>query len=181
MLFTNRGGWHQSLADSPDSLCFRGKADYENYLTRLSAYPALNDEALRVSTCVERRLCAAVRGDDGVDQTISGVIPADATKSRSTRRSRRSALQHIGGRLVGVAGPCAPLIEGDCALMPSIPLVSEPICAPLRQVGRVSSQPNGRAYYDWLIGQFTAVNMNADEIHALGLRRWRGSGRHGKM
>jgi hypothetical protein len=30
MLFTNREGWHQSLAGLSDSLTFRSKADYEN-------------------------------------------------------------------------------------------------------------------------------------------------------
>ncbi len=39
MLFTNRSGWHQSLADLADSLTFRSKADYENYLTRLADLP----------------------------------------------------------------------------------------------------------------------------------------------
>ena len=40
MLFTNREGWHQSLAGLSDSLTFRNKADYENYLKRLASYPA---------------------------------------------------------------------------------------------------------------------------------------------
>ena len=83
MLFTNRSGWHQNLAGLADGLTFRTKADYDNYLKRLAAYPALNDEALGISAPgAARRLYAAVRGADGFEQTISGVIPADPAKSR---------------------------------------------------------------------------------------------------
>ena len=83
MLFTNRNGWHQNIAGLADGLTFRNRTDYDNYLKRLAQYPALNDEALRIST---RALnegyvlpCVALGGFEG---TISGVIPADATKSR---------------------------------------------------------------------------------------------------
>ena len=37
MLFTNRGGWHQNLADLSENLVFRSATDYENYLKRLAA------------------------------------------------------------------------------------------------------------------------------------------------
>ena len=50
MLFSNRGGWHQQMAGLADGLTFHTRADYDNYLKRLAAYPALNDEALRIST-----------------------------------------------------------------------------------------------------------------------------------
>ena len=50
MLFSNRYGWHQSIAGLSDSLTFRNRQDYENYLKRLAQYPALNDEALSIST-----------------------------------------------------------------------------------------------------------------------------------
>src|SRR5688500_14563711 len=83
MLFTNREGWHQSIAGLSDNLTFRTKADYQNYLKRLAQYPGYNEEALAIST---RALnegytlpCAAM---GGFENTISGVIPADPAKSR---------------------------------------------------------------------------------------------------
>ena len=36
MLFSNRGGWHQSIAGLADALTFRTRADYDNYLKRLA-------------------------------------------------------------------------------------------------------------------------------------------------
>ena len=49
MIFSNRSGWHQELAGLADGLTFRSRADYDNYLKRLAAYPAQNDEALKIS------------------------------------------------------------------------------------------------------------------------------------
>ena len=174
MLFTNRSGWHQSLADLADSLTFRSKADYENYLTRLAAYPALNDESLRVST---RALtegfvlpCAAMTG---FDQTISGVIPADATKSRIYTPFAAERPANISAAdWSALQGRARSLIEGDlrAAYAKHLDWYQNQYAPRCAKSAGVSSQPNGRAYYDWLIGQFTTTDLNADQIHALGLR-----------
>ena len=83
MLFSNSGGWHQQLAGLADGLTFKTRADYDNYLKRLAAYPALNDEALKISTRAMNEgyvlPCASL---GGFEDTISGVIPADPVKSR---------------------------------------------------------------------------------------------------
>jgi uncharacterized protein (DUF885 family) len=174
ILFSNRYGWHQGLAGLGESLTFRNAADYENYLKRLAAYPALNDEALRVST---RALgegyvlpCAAMTG---FDRTISGVIPADATKSRlyapfaAERPANISAAEW--SRLQGRA---KALIDRELRAAYAKHLAwyqnqYAPRCA--KAVG-VSAQPGGKAYYDWRVAQMTTTDMTADQIHALGLR-----------
>ncbi len=173
MLFTNREGWHQSIAGLSDSLTFRTKADYENYLKRLALYPAYNDEALAIST---RALnegytlpCAAM---GGFENTISGVIPADPAKSRlyapftATRpatvsasdwadlQARAKAL--IGGDLRAAYAKHLAWYQGQYA----------PRCS--QSVG-VSAQPNGAAYYNYRIRQMTTTGKSADEIHRLGL------------
>ena len=173
MLFTNRNGWHLNLADLAQSLPFRSRADYDNYLKRLAAYSAYNDEALRVSA---RALsegfvqpCAAMGGFEG---TISGVIPADVTKSRlyapfaAARPSSISEAEWSALRARAKA-----LIEGDVRAAYARHLAwyrndYAPRCG--KAVG-ISAQPNGMAYYNWLIGQMTTTNKSADEIHALGL------------
>lgn len=173
MLFTNRDGWHQNLAGLADNLTFRTAKDYDNYLKRLAAYPALNDEALKVSA---RALaegyvlpCVAL---DGVEQTISGVIPADATKSRlyapfaATRpeavpAAEWSAFQDRAKRL----------IDGDLRAAYARHLAwystsYKPKCT--TSVG-ISALPNGKEYYNYRIRQYTTTNRTAEQIHALGL------------
>jgi uncharacterized protein (DUF885 family) len=173
MLFSNRSGWHQNIAGLSEALTFRTKADYENYLKRLAQYPALNDEALRIST---RALnegytlpCAAM---DGFEDTISGVIPADPAKSRlygpfaadrpssvspaewADLQERAKAL--IGGDLRAAYAKHLAWYQGQYA----------PKCN--RAVG-MSALPNGAAFYNFRIRQMTTTTRSADDIHNLGL------------
>jgi uncharacterized protein (DUF885 family) len=173
MLFTNRGGWHQSLADLSEGLVFRNAADYENYLKRLAAYPAYNDEALRISTRAMNEgytlPCVAMTG---FADTISGVIGDDATKSRyyapfakdrpsnidaatwASLQSRAKAV--ISGPMKAAYGKHLAWYTGQYA----------PKC---NKSPSVSAQPNGKAYYDYRIRTMTTTRMTADQIHNLGL------------
>ncbi|MBA3730360.1 MAG: DUF885 family protein, partial [Sphingomonas sp.] len=83
MLFSNRSGWHQEMAGLAEGLTFKTRRDYDNYLKRLAAYPALNEEAIRISTrAASEGFVLPCLSLNGFESTISGVIPADPTKSR---------------------------------------------------------------------------------------------------
>jgi uncharacterized protein (DUF885 family) len=173
MLFSNRGGWHQNFAGLSGLLTFRNRADYDNYLKRLEKYPAYNDQALAISA---RALsegyvlpCVAM---EGFERTVSGVIPADPTQSRlyapfkedkpaSVSTAEWSALQARARTLIN--GPVRAAYAKQLDWYSS---QYAPRCA--KTVG-VSAQPNGRAYYDYRIRQYTTTTRTADQIHALGL------------
>jgi uncharacterized protein (DUF885 family) len=173
MLFSNSGGWHQQIAGLADGLTFRTRADYDNYLKRLAAYPALNDEALRVST---RALnegyvlpCASL---DGFEATVSGVIPADATKSRlySPFAAERPAAVPAPD-WAALQGRARALIDGDLrrAYAKHLAWYSgqyKPKCA--TAIG-ASAMPNGKAWYAYKIRNQTTTNRTAEDIHQLGL------------
>jgi uncharacterized protein (DUF885 family) len=173
MLFTNREGWHQSIAGLSDSLTFRNKADYENYLKRLAQYPAYNDEALRISTrAINEGYALPCAAMGGFETTISGVIPADPTKSRlyapfaANRPSSVSASDWAD-----LQARAKALIGGDLRAAYAKHLAwyqsqYAPKCS--KAVG-VSAQPNGAAYYNYRIRQMTTTAKTADEIHDLGL------------
>jgi uncharacterized protein (DUF885 family) len=87
MLFSNRGGWHQNFAGLAESVTFRNKTDYENYLKRLAAYPAYNDQALEVSTrALNEGFVLPCEAMTGFPSTISGVIPPDARRRSAPPR-----------------------------------------------------------------------------------------------
>ncbi|HEY0163800.1 MAG TPA: DUF885 domain-containing protein, partial [Sphingomicrobium sp.] len=173
MLFSNRSGWHQSIAGLSDNLTFRNAVDYENYLKRLAQYPALNDEALAIST---RALnegyvlpCAAM---DGFAETISGVIPADVTQSRlyAPFRADRPATVNAA-QWADLQRRAQALIAGDLRAAYGKHLAwyqtqYAPKCN--RAVG-MSSLPNGAAFYNFRIRQMTTTRRSADDIHQLGL------------
>jgi uncharacterized protein (DUF885 family) len=173
MLFSNRSGWHQQLAGLADGLTFRTRADYDNYLKRLAQYPALNDEALKIST---RALnegyvlpCVAL---GGFEETISGVIPADATKSRiyAPFAAERPATI-AAAEWAALQARAKALIDGDLRAAYAKHLAwyttsYKPKCN--KAVG-ASALPNGKAYYEYKIRNQTTTNRTADDIHALGL------------
>ena len=173
MLFSNRSGWHQELAGLADGLTFKTRADYDNYLKRLAAYPALNDEALKISTRAMAEgyvlPCASL---DGFEATISGVIPADSTKSRlyapfaAERPTTISA-----GEWNALQGRARAVIDGDLqrAYAKHLAWYSgsyKPKCS--AQIG-ASVLPNGKAWYAYKIRNQTTTTRTAEDIHALGL------------
>ena len=173
MLFSNRSGWHQSLAGLSDSLTFRNRADYDNYLKRLAQYPAYNDEALRIST---RALnegytlpCAAM---DGFDSTITGVIPADPTKSRlySPFAGARPATVSAA-EWADLQARAKALIGGDlrAAYAKHLAWYQTQYAPKCNKAVGASALPNGAAFYNFRIRQMTTTQRTADEIHALGL------------
>ncbi|WP_310468870.1 DUF885 domain-containing protein [Sphingomonas sp.] len=173
MLFTNREGWHQTLAGLSNFLTFRTRADYDNYLARLAKYPAYNDEALRISArALAEGYVLPCDAMGGFEDSITGVIPADPTRSRlyapfaaakpaflsasewSALQARAKAL--IGGDLRAAYARHAAWYRTDYA----------PKCA--KSVA-MADLPNGKAFYNFRIRQFTTTTRNADDIHALGL------------
>jgi uncharacterized protein (DUF885 family) len=173
MLFSNRSGWHQSIAGLSESLTFRNRLDYENYLKRLGQYPAYNDQALAISA---RALnegytlpCAAM---DGFAETISGVIPADVRQSRLYAPFRADRPANINAsQWADLQQRAKALIGGDLRAAYGKHLnwyqtQYAPKCN--RSVG-MSALPNGAAFYNYRIRQMTTTNRTADDIHQLGL------------
>ncbi|MEN3972179.1 DUF885 domain-containing protein [Sphingomicrobium sp. XHP0235] len=173
MLFSTYSGWHQAMAGLAGNLSFRTKADYENYLKRLAAYPAQNETALAVS---DQAIaggyvlpCAVL---DGYTGSISGVIGEDPTASRlfAPFLGDRPAVVDADdwARLQGEAralidGPVRAAYDRHLAWFRSDYL---PNCA--EAVG-VSAQPGGADYYAFQVRQMTTTDLTADEIHQIGL------------
>ena len=174
ILYSNRGGWHQSMAGLADFVPTRTRADLESYLTRLSKYPEVNREAIAIT----RRAvaegynlpCDAMQGHD---RTISGVIADDVEQSRfyqPFRGNRPSdisetdwaAMQARARRLI--ADVLNPEYRRHLAFYQR---EVAPRCA--REVG-VSAQPGGAEYYAFRIREMTTTDLTARQIHDLGLR-----------
>ena len=173
MLFTTYAGWHQNFAGLADSLPFNRLADYRSYVARLAQYPAVNDEALRVSQQALDGgyvLPCVVLG--GTERGISGLIAADVAQSRyyapfinakpvDASDAEWAALQAEARRVIGEAINPALAKHRDWFVTSYLPR-----CA---QAVGVSAQPGGAAYYAFRIRQETTTDMGAEEIHQLGL------------
>ena len=173
MIFSNRSGWHQEMAGLADGLTFKTRADYDNYLKRLGAYPALNDEALKISTrAMTEGYILPCLSLGGFESTISGVIPADPTKSRLYQpfaAERPAAVP--AAEWSALLGRARALVDGDLrrAYAKHLAWYSgsyKPKCA--TEVG-ASALPNGKAWYAYRIRNQTTTNRTAEDIHQLGL------------
>ncbi|MCJ8190805.1 DUF885 domain-containing protein [Sphingomicrobium aestuariivivum] len=173
MNFTNRSGWHQSLAGLANNLSFRTAADYDNYLARLAAYPAQNEQAIAVAD-------EAVAGGyvlpctvlDGYAGSISGVIGEDVTTSRlyaPFAGERPDTIDPAGWE--ALKGRAAALIDGEVRAAYDRQLAwfendYLPNCA---QAVGVSAQPGGADYYAYRARLMTTTDLTPDEIHDIGL------------
>ena len=173
MLFSNRSGWHQQMAGLADGLTFKTRIDYDNYLKRLAAYPALNDEALAISTrAMTEGYVLPCLSLDGFESTISGVIPADPTKSRLYQPFAAERPSTVpANEWSALQGRARTLIDGDLrrAYAKHLAWYSgsyKPKCA--TPVG-ASAMPNGKAWYAYRIRNQTTTMRGAEEIHQLGL------------
>ena len=174
MLFTTYDGWHQSFVGIADSLPFRTKADYASYLTRIAQYPALNDEALKITQmAVDKGYvlpCVAIQGSE---KGIIGVIADDPVKSRfyapflkarpvDASDAEWAALQDKARTIITTILNPAYKKHYDfytgtylkkCAKAPGI-----------------SAQPGGAQYYAFRIRQETTTNLTPAAIHDIGLK-----------
>ncbi len=78
ILFTNRGGWFQSLSSLPYRSPFFTLADYESYVARLEAYPAFNADGIaRSREAVARGLTQPCEPMVGFVDRVSSQIADD--------------------------------------------------------------------------------------------------------
>ena len=173
MNFTNRGGWHQSLAGLANNLVFRTRADYDNYLARLAAYPAQNEQAIAVADVALDGgyvlPCVVLEGYAG---TILGVIGQDVTTSRLYAPFAAERPDTIAaGDWQALQARAAALIDGEVRAAYDRQLAwfeGDYLPACTDAVG-VSAQPGGQDYYAYRARLFTTTDMTPDEIHDIGL------------
>ena len=173
MLFSTYAGWHQNFVGLADNSPFNSIADYESYLTRLGQYPAVNDEALRITR-------AAVAGGftqpcvvlNGFETSITGVIAAKIEDSRFYK-------PFLGNAPTGMSAADWAAMKTRAATIITKSVEPEyrkfadyyardykPNC---RKTIGASDLPEGREYYAAQIRTHTTTDMSADAIHNLGL------------
>ncbi|PSJ43374.1 DUF885 domain-containing protein [Allosphingosinicella deserti] len=174
MLFTTYAGWHQNFAGLASGLPFRTKADFESYLKRLALYPAMNDEALKITAAAVRGgyvLPCSVLGNS--EKSITGVIAEDPKSSRfyepftgnrpvDVSEAEWTAFQARAQTLI--RDVLNPAYAKHAAFYRT---TYAPKCA---QSDSVSAQPGGRDYYAFRVRQETTTALTPDQIHDIGLR-----------
>ncbi len=173
MLFSTYAGWHQNFVSLADNSPFNTVADYESYLKRLAAYPAVNAEALKITRGAVAggfvQPCVVLGGFEG---SITGVITEKPETSRFYKPFLGNAPTGLSAAdWAAMRARAAALIKG--VLEPEYRKFADyygrdykPKC---RKTVGASDMPQGRDYYAAQIRSHTTTDKSADEIHRIGL------------
>jgi uncharacterized protein (DUF885 family) len=172
--FSTYSGWHQNFAGMAEGSPFRNKADYESYNARLKQYARVNDQALAVAnTAIKGKYTLPCEVLGGYEKSIAGLITKDERESRfflpyAGKRPDAVSEQDWNGLAAQAIATINAIINP--ALQKHLDWYAKsykPACA--KQPG-ISAQPGGKDYYNFRIRQETTTNMDAEQIHALGLQ-----------
>ena len=171
--FSTYSGWHQNFAGMADNSPFRNKADFESYNARLKRYFDVNDQSIAVAnTAIKGKFTLPCEVLSGYEKSIAGLIKTDERESRYFQPyagKRPDAVSEEDWN--GLASQAIATINAiiNPALQKHLDWYAKsykPACA---KAPGVSAQPGGADYYNFRIRQETTTNLNAEQIHALGL------------
>ena len=171
--YSSNGSYHNGLVDALTSIPLRSRTDYENYLKRLAlvksrilAYGAMSAEAAHqgyVQPCVT---------ETTLPQTISGVIATDPAKSRFYAPFAGARPDDIGeADWAALQGRAKSIISGEInpAFADLGTLFAREVIPRCSKAIGISSFPQGRDYYAYLVRFHTTTDLTPDQIHALGI------------
>lgn len=171
--FTTYSSWHQQLAGMAQNLPFKTKANFESYNARLAQYARVNDENIAVANVAIKgkytQPCETLNGFEG---TISGLIVSDIRTSRfygpyASKRPDNVSEADFAALAKEAENTITTIIHP--ALNKQLAWYSKdykPACA---KAPGVSAQPGGAAYYAFRIREETTTDLNAEQIHQIGL------------
>ena len=173
ILFDSYSGWEQELVGDAREGSFTTRADFENYIARLKAFPlqAAQAEATTrwamqhgyVQPCIvvaryPKSLAALITTTPGTSLFAKPFAQKPAALSEATWAD----LQSRG--MAAIAEHIMP------ALRKYQKFIAQDYMPRCRQSTSISDTKDGAAYYQWRIAEETTTNLSADAIHALGLR-----------
>ena len=167
-------GWwdyHATIAELPTNMPFNNTEDYENYLSRLQAFPQMNTSYLeRLSMGVERGWVRPKVVLDNYIPTVENLI-TEVEESRffepfksfpqsvtiaERERLQEKALQIITDSIIPEYEILATYLKNDYYN-----------AAP--EITGVSEWQGGLEYYEYLVRNFTTTDTTPQEIHQIGL------------
>lgn len=165
-------GFHTEFARLPEYMRMRSTTDYENYLSRLKAWPALVDQHITNMRAGLKRGFSQPRvilqgydkmllpmlvenPQDSVFWTPFNSFPAGITQPEQERLKKLGAEAIMTGVVPGYAE--------------FLRFMQEEYIPGTRESLGAYDMPDGEAYYALKIRQYTTLELSAGEIHQIGL------------
>jgi len=165
-------GFHSGFSRLPKEMPLATVKDYENYISRLNAWPRYVREQIALMRLGLKRGMTVPRATlEGYDTTISAHVVDDPSKSvfwfpfekfpASVPASEQERLRN-SGRTAIMNGAVVGYRE-------FLDFFHNEYLPGARTTLGASALPNGAAYYRFKIREFTTLNLTPEEIHNIGL------------
>jgi uncharacterized protein (DUF885 family) len=173
MPFNADSGFHTGFSRLAQEMPLRTTKDYENYISRLRAWPRMVREEIALMRMGIARGFTVPRATlDGYEHTMSAHVVDDPAKSvfwkpfekfpPSVPVADRERLQQEGR---------AAVMEGAVAgYRELLEFFTREYLPNARKTLAATALPNGREYYQAKIREYTTTNLTPEQIHEIGLR-----------
>jgi uncharacterized protein (DUF885 family) len=165
-------GFHMSFARLPVDVPLRTQSDYENYLSRLQAFPRYMDQQIaNMRAGIDRDFVLPAVVLRGYEATIAAHVveePGDSVFYRPLQSFPRGVPESSRDELVERG---SAVIEDQVipAYSRFLEFMVDEYIPQARSDIAATRLPNGNAYYAEQIRQHTTLELSAEEIHAFGL------------
>jgi len=171
MLFTNREGFHTGFASLPNQLPFFTRADFESYLARLAAYPALSDEAIVTTRAAIKSgytlPCAVL---DGFEPGIRKIVePAEKSRFYAPFKTRPATITEAEWPALQARAKALIEAQVNPAYTRFADFIAKEYTPTCPQAVGVSARPQGADYYAFRARSETTTAFTPEQIHAIGL------------
>jgi uncharacterized protein (DUF885 family) len=170
--FTADSGFHTGFSRLAQEMPMATVKDYENYISRLKAWPRYVREEIALMRMGLKRGMTVPRATlDGYDHTMSAHVVDDVTKSVFWRPFEKfpSTVPASEGERLRQAGRTAVMDGAVAGYRELLEFFTKEYLPGARTTLAASDLPNGRAYYALKIKEFTTLDLTPEEIHKIGL------------
>jgi uncharacterized protein (DUF885 family) len=173
MPFNADSGFHTGFSRLAEEVPLKTVKDYENYISRLRAWPRLVREEIALMRMGIARGFTVPRATlDGYERTMSAHVVDDPAKSVFWKPFAKfpSTIPEADRERLRNEGRAAVMDGGVAGYRELLDFFVKEYRPNARTTLAATALPNGPAFYAHAIREFTTLDMTPEEIHNLGLR-----------
>ncbi|MDH3399327.1 MAG: DUF885 domain-containing protein [Chromatiales bacterium] len=166
-------GFHTNFARLPDFIPFNSTTDYENYISRMRGWPALVEQHITNMRAGMARGFSQPRVIlQGYEDMLRPMLAGTAQDSRfwGPFENFPAAVSETDRQRLRAQGAEAILDAVVPGYAKFLRFMTEEYIPGTRETLGAYDMPDGEAYYDQQIRDYTTLDLSADEIHQIGLK-----------
>ncbi len=171
MPFNADSGFHSYFSRLPEDMPLATTKDYQNYISRLHAWPLYVREQIELMRMGIQRGFTVPRATlTGYDKTISANVVDDPTKSvfwKAFEKFPSTVPEGDRERLRQEGRPA--VMDASAGYREFLDFFLKEYLPHARATLAASDLPNGRAFYQQQIRQYTTLDLTPEQIHQIGL------------